>query len=194
MVFLTDINRDFLENDFIINVITNVIGKDKEEVKRELKRMNVISFSGDSDVSGFASFSGVCISESVLSAIRVNSQLLEMYGDRVGSIVDFYKKVVIVHEATHYVCRHLEKNLNYSSPEKEGVKEAGTLVEIKLFGEEIDYVKALISGYLSIDWIQTCLDKITTNQPPVLLPLEAQDFRARSVCMAFKCRHKIMRK
>jgi len=73
--------------------------------------------------------------------------------------------------------------------EKNGIKEAGSILEIRIFGE-IDYVRAFNEQAITIEWANNAISALDDNTLPEKLSKDVcLLYRNRSVHMAFKCYH-----
>lgn len=166
---------------------------DLEEGKRVSARRLWI-FEGDTTVSGFSSFSGIAINSFRLEIDKLKAVKNKVPPDLADLTCEVSARVIIMHEAVHTLYRHYKSDLNALTPPRnsDGINEGGTMIEVDVLGEEIDYFAAVELRLLTKEWLQQFL---TACSPPFdaytgplpKLPIEAiRRCRARSKSMTFK--------
>jgi len=86
-----------------------------------------------------------------IEAVMAFSTSEGLYLNHLVPVQECWMQIVVAHESIHHTGGRLGDNLNWSTPEKAGLKEAGTWLEKTLLGEEVDVAGAAIANHLS-EW------------------------------------------
>eukprot|EP01125_Pyxidicula_operculata_P018866 TRINITY_DN6767_c0_g1_i1.p1 TRINITY_DN6767_c0_g1~~TRINITY_DN6767_c0_g1_i1.p1 ORF type:complete len:294 (-),score=3.62 TRINITY_DN6767_c0_g1_i1:451-1332(-) len=179
------IEKKVLFNDAVLSKLEELTDYSREEILEVLRGMSANEFVGPTEVLGFVHTSGACVN--VMSINRNLQVCLRQPETRaeIPLIEEVYRNVVLIHESIHYILRKLKGDFNYTTPTKGGIKESGTMLEIELFGEEVNFIRA--ANVLPLSWFHQFRVAVENNVNFPQLPQDVRSlFRARSTSMAFK--------
>lgn len=149
-------------------------------LRRYVQRCEIYFIKCHPSVYGFIGYKGICLNLNARENIPLNC-----------NVAKSLYCVIFLHELSHFVRRYRERNANYSSPTKNGFNEAGTHMEINLFGEEIDLISACtVKTDIMDEWINEFLTVAESDESDLVYPkydgFIMKTFKSHSVNFCFK--------
>jgi hypothetical protein len=156
-----------------------------------LPNLKVVPFSGPTFLYGFSTMEAVFINNDKI--VECRNSLMNGLGVSVSEMSNFCDLLgfeIGGHETMHILARHYQGDINLSTPEeKGGVEESGTMIEIELFGEEINLTSAVLERRISLKEVAEVVAALKNSAPLSLLHWSdeiCELYKARSRPFGFK--------